>query len=95
MDVPEEVTLLLANFNFERVSKMMKAVRWKWKDIKRPPEPDELIETAIHLFKCVLKDYNGSEDFTMSTGGLEATRYINNDKEVVFKLRFVGEEEEV
>lgn len=81
----------LNEFDFKRVNKVMKFLKWKWAK-KIPchvPSISELKEEASRqLFECLEYSETHKEGWIVSSGGFEACSYYENGN-IDFSLKFV------
>jgi len=86
------VQQILANFDFEKVRKVMELLNWKWVDSEKTPTIGELYQTAEQLLNMVSNSlFTTSDQSTEELGGFVATIYDNGD----LRLSFVVENYEV
>lgn len=83
----------LNNFDFKRVLKTMKKLKWKWASVPYPHIPKEvdLREQATELLlECLEHTEEKKEDWATGTGGFEANSYYDKDTgDIDFSLKFV------
>ena len=89
----EHIDEIMDQFNFGKVAEAMLALDWRWIDADfGVPEEGELRKHARRLLSNVydyaLKEDDGDDDFTMATGGFEASYYPKLNK---LGLKFVVE----
>ena len=83
----EQKEIILSDFDFKKVQRVMKALKWQWvgKDgVKYTPNEDDLSIVAGFCLSQVIK--SRSDEDMCCIGGFEALR-VNN----VLELRFVVE----
>lgn len=81
----------LNEFEFKRVHRVMKFLKWKWarKIPCHVPSISELKEEASRqLFECLEHSETHKEDWLVSSGGFETHSYYENGN-IDFCLKFV------
>jgi hypothetical protein len=102
MDKQEMIYEIMDNFDFEKVSKAMELLNWKWSGILRgggadfvPTKVDLRKKARKFLFEVVNFDFKGSggeKVYSVSSGGLKAIAfYGDEDSEIGLELNFVLE----
>ena len=104
MDKQEMIYEIMDNFDFEKVSKAMKLLDWKWSGILRgeggadfvPTKADLRRKARGFLFEVAnfnFKDSGGEKVYSVSSGGLKAIAFYNDDEdsEIALELNFVLE----
>ena len=66
IELPIEITKLIAIFPYEEVEKTMKSLNWKWHD-NSIPHRTEMVKTVVELFQDLLK--SRKEVTSIATGG--------------------------
>jgi hypothetical protein len=89
----QTVEKLLQNFDFDKVHRVMKSTNWKWWDASTEdgvPSVGHLVLQAKYLLD---ETYNkvaaGENNYSLSTGGFEATARKYEYGEIVLNLKFV------
>lgn len=93
---PELISKVLADFDFDRVKKVMEALDWKWlysRAETKVPSHSELVLSARGLLIDVLAMLapSGADRKTIASGGLCATAEQYEDGEIVLSLDFIIE----
>ena len=79
----EQVKTIIDNFDFEKVQKTMKALKWTWYDSDETPSYGRLVNTATDLllsaYSEAVRSY-GMQTTTLATGGFcVTTRRFESD----------------
>lgn len=91
--ITEEQTIekIIANFDFEKVQKIMKCLDWQYWDSEETPSIERLKETAIYNLKSCCNTLNikqGKKKAVSETGGFVATARKYKDGELCLELSF-------
>lgn len=90
--ITEEQTIekLIANFDFEKVQKVMKCLDWQYWDSEETPSIERLKETAISNLKscCNTLNKQGKRKAVCCVGGFVATARKYKDGELCLQLSF-------
>lgn len=91
--ITEEQTIekLIANFDFEKVQKIMKCLDWQYWDSEETPSIERLKETAISNLKSCCNSINnkqGKKKVVCCAGGFVATARKYKDGELCLELSF-------
>lgn len=82
-------------FNFERVYAVMNFLDWNWITPEygyRVPSIEQLKTTATRLLSDVYDELTyGKQEYTIGTGGFEASGYLDERGEFVMELKFILE----
>jgi hypothetical protein len=87
--IKENFKEAVKEFDFKKVKKVMKSLKWTWYGSSKSPSIKEMKSSLKELFKNALVSPNmGTSAIIISTGGFELT--INEDDSV--SIKFVVEE---
>lgn len=90
--ITEEQTIekIIANFDFEKVQKIMKCLDWQYWESEETPSIERLKETAIYNLKscCNTLNKKGKRKTGCYTGGFVATARKYKDGELCLELSF-------
>jgi hypothetical protein len=76
----------LKEFNFKKVKKVMKSLKWSWKYSPKSPPIKEMKSCLKWLFEDAMRSPNiGLHEVVVSTGGFELT--VDKDESVC--IRFI------
>jgi hypothetical protein len=80
-------------FDFEKVHNVMEFLNWQWQGAGiGVPKVYDLKETATNLIiETINKTLETSKDYSITTGGFEASSYLDENNEIQCKLAFVLE----
>lgn len=84
----EMIDNIMDNFDFGRVAKTMKALEWKWHDVKVIPEEYDIRKAARKLLKSV-PDTFIKDNYYTGSGGLYVQAWYENADLVLMELTFV------
>ena len=78
-------------FDFEKVHNVMEFLNWQWQGLG-VPKVYELKETATNLIiESINKTLETLQDYSIGTGGFEASSYLDENNEIQCNLAFVLE----
>ena len=92
MNVDQEISEVIENFDFNKVKIVMRALDWRWGENYREPTYIELIkEATLRLKDAVnqLKDSNGEDIYFSASGGFKAQAYYQTMEELCLTLEFI------
>ena len=81
IDLIEKFDAMLEDFDFEKVSKIMKLLNWKW-GLERGydiPEIEEMRESCCDLFDSALESFNKYQEADICSGGFRINIFKNKD----------------
>ena len=73
MGYNEKIDVILANFNFKKVAKIMKVLRWEWPE-EGVPSVDRLKEVGKDLLGQVSR--SRKPEISLACGGFVATKNV-------------------
>lgn len=76
----DHIDEIMDYFEFEKVQRIMEAVKWRWfspNEEPRTPDTADLRQKARELLKDAWQGINGGTAYRVSTGGLVASCYQN------------------
>src|SRR5690349_12038397 len=75
------------------VAPIYKMLNWKWQDSDRTPTETEILDTIHGLLDTLRTEYDGSQDYPVSTGGLQVRLTAENGL-LTANLSFIYDMEE-
>ena len=83
----------MADYNFERVHKVMEMLHWRWLDTTKPgyciPDIFDLRKTVINLFFTCFNMYlKNNKEWTCGTGGFSCSLWKNEDDKFECEIKF-------
>lgn len=93
LKVYKKINEVINSFDFEKVHNVMEFLNWRWQGAGiGVPKVIDLKETATNLIiESINKTLETSKDYSIATGGLEASSYLDENNEIQCKLTFVLE----
>ena len=83
----------MADYDFERVHKVMEMLDWRWLDTTKPgycvPDVFDLRKTVISLFFTCFNTYlKNNKDCACGTGGFSCSLWKNEDDKFECEIKF-------
>jgi hypothetical protein len=96
MTKQELINDIISNFDWEKVSKVMKSLDWKWFSSRTENQVPSIGEMLIVVTDLLNRSYDGlvrkyhDKTYGIATGGFEATAHRTNNGEIWLQLSFVA-----